>query len=89
MMAGVEDGSPPAILALLVEDDARLAELTRDYLARHAVRVTVAGLRFGEQLLAPARRQARQAGVRIRPLWATGDEGLDIAVEAIGDARTE
>jgi len=43
MMAGVEGKPAPAVLALLVEDDARLAALTAEYLARHGVRVVVAG----------------------------------------------
>lgn len=49
-------------------------------------RVVVASLRFGEQLIEPARRMASQAGVRIEPLWTADDAGADIAVERIGDA---
>jgi DNA-binding response OmpR family regulator len=42
MMAGVGDRPAPAILALLVEDDPRLAALTAEYLRGHGVQVVVA-----------------------------------------------
>jgi hypothetical protein len=48
-------------------------------------RVTVAGLRFGEALLLPARGLAAEAGVRLVPLWMPDDAGVDIAVERIAD----
>jgi hypothetical protein len=48
-------------------------------------RVTVAGLRFGEALLLPARGLAAEAGVRLVPLWMPDDAGADIAVEPIED----
>lgn len=48
-----------------------------------APRVQFAGLRFAGQLLAPARRMALQAGVRIVPLWHADEAGVDIAVEPI------
>jgi DNA-binding response OmpR family regulator len=43
MMTGVGDEPAPAIVALLVEDDARLAALTSEYLGNHGVKVVVAG----------------------------------------------
>jgi hypothetical protein len=49
-------------------------------------RVTLAGLRFGEELIEPNRRMARDAGIRIRPLWGTGDESVDLVVERDDDA---
>ena len=48
-----------------------------------APRVVVANLRYGEQLLDRARLLAREANVRIVPLWMPDDAGTDIAVEAI------
>ncbi len=42
-MTGVGDEPAPAIVALLVEDDARLAALTSEYLGNHGVKVVVAG----------------------------------------------
>jgi hypothetical protein len=45
-------------------------------------RVTVAGIRFGEELLAEATRVARHSGVALRPLWNLGDGACDIVVEA-------
>lgn len=48
-------------------------------------RVTVGGLRFGEALLTTARGMAREAGVRLVPLWMPDDAGADIAIERITD----
>ena len=45
-------------------------------------RVTVAGIRFGEELLPEATRLARATGVEVRPVWGLGDAGCDIVVEA-------
>jgi hypothetical protein len=63
----------------------RELELIRDAIALVASgrspRVTVAGLRLGDALLAPAERLARQAGVRIVPKWGADESGVDIAVE--------
>ena len=42
-----------------------------------APRVQLAGLRFADPLLAPARRMALQAGVRIVPLWNEDEAGVD------------
>jgi DNA-binding response OmpR family regulator len=53
MMAGVAQPSAPAIVALLVEDDARLASLTAEYLRRHWVNVEHAA--GGRAALAEAR----------------------------------
>jgi arginase family enzyme len=45
-------------------------------------RVTVAGLRFGEELLERARRQARERGVRVVPSWSIDEGGmLDLVIE--------
>jgi two-component system OmpR family response regulator len=43
MIGAVATSTEPLIAALLVEDDARLAALTREYLAGHGVAVEVAG----------------------------------------------
>jgi len=52
-------------------------------------RVTVAGLALGDAVLEPARRLARQAGVRIVPEWTADEEGVDITVERLdGDPIT-
>lgn len=60
--------------ALLVEDDARLAELTRAYLARHQIEVTVAG--DGETGLLLARRHAFD--VVLLDLMLPGLDGIEI-----------
>ena len=46
-------------------------------------RVVLGGMRFGEELLVPARGLAAEAGVRLVPLWMPDDAGADIAVERI------
>lgn len=45
-------------------------------------RVTVAGIRFGEELLPEATSLGRGRGVVVRPLWSLGDGACDIVVEA-------
>lgn len=63
--------------------------LVRDAIAMVAgggsPRVVVAGLRFGEALLASGRQLATAAGVRLVPLWMPDDAGADIAIERISD----
>jgi hypothetical protein len=48
-----------------------------------APRVTLAGLRFGEQLLSRAQRLAAAAGVRVVPLYSTDEAGADLMVERL------
>lgn len=48
-----------------------------------AQRVVIAGLRFGEDVIDPARRGALEAGLRVRALGRSGGEGIDLAIEAI------
>jgi hypothetical protein len=52
-------------------------------------RVTVAGLSLSDQVLEPARRLARQAGVRIVPQWSADESGVDITVERVASPETE
>ena len=52
-------------------------------------RVTIAGLSLGDQVLEPARRLARQAGVRIVPQWTADESGVDITVERAEQQPTE
>jgi hypothetical protein len=65
---------------------ARELEMVRSAIAMvvaHAApRVTVAGIRFGEEILPEARPYARAQGVEVRPLWHIDDTGCDIVVEA-------
>ncbi len=50
--------------------------------ARGSTRVTVAGIRFGEELLPDAERLTRGKGVKVHPIWGLGDGVCDIVVEA-------
>ena len=45
----------------------------------------LAGIRFGEELLEPARALATRSGVRLIPLWMPDDAGVDIEIERIGE----
>ena len=48
-----------------------------------APRVSIGGLRFGDELLEPARRMASVAGVRIVPLWSADEHGAGLTVERV------
>jgi hypothetical protein len=53
-----------------------------------ATSVRLAGLRFGEPLLAHAELHGRMAGVRVSALWTSTDEGpVGLVVEA-GDGAS-
>ena len=43
--------------------------------------VTVAGLRFGDELLPRARDGAAARGLRVRPLFHSGEHGADLVIE--------
>ncbi len=43
--------------------------------------VTVAGLRFGDELLPRARARAEGRGLVVRPLFHGGEHGADLVVE--------
>jgi hypothetical protein len=45
-------------------------------------RVTLAGLRFGEEILPVAIEAGRRSGVAVRPAWSLEDGRCDIIVEA-------
>jgi hypothetical protein len=45
--------------------------------------VTVAGIRFGDQILAEARRTADANGVRVRQLFPADESGADLVVERV------
>jgi len=49
-----------------------------------ALRVTLANLRFGEELLDRARVLAEDAGLSLVPMWRAG-EGADLAIERPSD----
>jgi DNA-binding response OmpR family regulator len=77
MMAGVEDRPTPAVLALLVEDDTRLAALTAEYLRGHGVQVVVAA--DGAAGLTEARRA--RFDVVLLDLMLPGRSGLEVCRE--------
>ena len=77
MMAGVAEPSAPAILALLVEDDARLASLTAEYLRGHGVSVEHAA--GGRAALAEAR--ATRFDVVLLDLMLPDLGGLEVCRE--------
>jgi hypothetical protein len=48
-----------------------------------SARVTVGGLRYGEEILDASRALAASSGIRLVALWTDDEHGADIAVEAI------
>ncbi len=83
MMAGVVSKTAPAIRALLVEDDAKLAALTAEYLKGHGVEVVVCG--DGSQAVEEARRS--RFDVVLLDLMLPGRGGLEVCREL--RARTD
>ena len=77
MMAGVGDKPAPAIVALLVEDDVRLAALLSEYLGNHGVKVVVAG--DGSRALDEASRL--RFDVVLLDLMLPGANGLEVCRE--------
>jgi hypothetical protein len=49
--------------------------------------VTVAGLRFGDELLPRARARAAARGLLVRPLFHSGEHGADLVVERPPDTE--
>jgi hypothetical protein len=48
-----------------------------------AQRVVIAGLRFGGDVIDPARGAALEVGLRVRALARAADNGIDLAIEPI------
>ena len=48
-------------------------------------RVTVAGIRFGSELLERARALAAQAGLRASGLYGADESGTDLVIERVSD----
>jgi hypothetical protein len=48
---------------------------------RHAVRMQLGGLAFGDALLDHARRVGARRGIRVTPHWGVGEEGLALVFE--------
>ncbi len=51
-----------------------------------ATRVTVAGLRFGEQVVAQLQAEAAAEGIRLEPVYWDDDAGCDVIARKIDDA---
>ena len=48
-----------------------------------AARVTLTGLRFAERILPMAQQSGREQDVAVRPLWCSGGNSCDIALEPL------
>ncbi len=85
IIGGMIDAAPmPRLRALLVEDDARLAALVREYLEQNEVDVTVAA--DGDRGLAAARRT--RFDVVLLDLMLPGRPGLEVCRELRAQADT-
>jgi hypothetical protein len=74
--------TPKGLAARTVELELQLVRDAIELVASgRSRRVVVAGLRLGDAILGQAEVSAREAGVRVVPLWTTDEAGTDIAVE--------
>jgi len=48
--------------------------------------VVLAGLRFGEELIEPARRMGLALGVQIVPVWTSDEAGASLSIERMTNA---
>jgi hypothetical protein len=75
---------PPAV-QLTIDRELDLVESAIDFVLSGASRrVTVAGLRFGRQILAAPTIDRFRGRVRLEPLWRFDGSGCDITVLADG-----
>lgn len=77
MIPPVPDPSRPSILALLIEDDLRLATLTREYLEGHGVSV----VHVGDGLRGLAEAVGGKFDVVLLDLMLPGKDGLEVCRE--------
>jgi len=50
-----------------------------------ASRVVIAGLRFADDVVDPARVAAAGAGLRVRTLARASGDGVDLSIDAVGE----
>jgi hypothetical protein len=80
------DKDPDEAIARTIDHELELVRAAIAMVASGAApRVSLGSLRFGDELLKPARRLAIPAGVRVVPLWTSADAGTGLAVERIAD----
>jgi hypothetical protein len=82
-MEDVDDRTAEVIPVVRDREMQLIREAIAMVAAGGALRVVVAGIRFGEVLLEPARRLALESGVRLTPLWTADGARADVAVERI------
>jgi len=81
---GIGDDDSARVAPAVLEHELQLiADAVATVASGAAPRITVAGLRFGDELVETARDLAARAGVRLTPLWRTDESGLDLVVEAM------
>ncbi len=87
---GTQRGAATEDVATLIEHELETVRSAVSMVASGgAPRVWVAGLRFGDQLVEPARRMAEAAGVRVYPEWSADESGAAIVVERIDPAERD
>jgi hypothetical protein len=80
-----ERPTPAAETVATIDHELDLVESAIDFvLAGGAARVTVAGLRFGREIIAQPPDSRIVGRVRLEPIWRFDSSGCDIAVLADG-----
>jgi hypothetical protein len=78
----VPDPFDARLTSSTLEHELRLVDEALDAVASGRFpSVTVAGLRFGDELLPGARARAAARGLVVRPLFHSGEHGSDLVVE--------
>jgi hypothetical protein len=78
----VPDRFDARLTSSTLEHELRLVDEALDAVASGRFpSVTVAGLRFGDELLPRARAKAAARGLVVRPLFHSGEHGSDLVVE--------
>jgi hypothetical protein len=80
-MTVLDDGMAAAVGSALDQEMRLVTEAIAMVASGASPRVVIAGIRFGEAILAPGRRMASNAGLKLVPIWRADESGFDVAIE--------